>query len=162
MDALSKITEFDVEWIHFGDGFLRKDIEKMAKQKLQPKSNISYSFLGQTDNERIMRFYEYNYVDCFITTSQTEGCPVTIQEAMSYGIPVIGTDVGEIPYMIEGNGILLDKNPEIVEVTQAIKKLYFLSDEEREFMHCESRRLWEMIFNGAINYSDFLQKLLEL
>ena len=121
--SLKNIKDFDLTWIHVGDGSMRIKMEKLAKKVLQNKMNISYIFKGYMDNEKIMDFYEKNYVDCFITTSETEGCPVSIQEALAFGIPVIGTAVGEIPLMIRKNGILLSANPKVEEITNAIKSI---------------------------------------
>lgn len=162
IEALSLITDFDIKWIHFGDGSDRKRMEQLAKERLNHKENITYCFMGQTKNEEIMSFYKNNNIDCFITTTQSEGCPVSLQEAMSYGIPIIGTAVAEIPLMIKGNGILLKENPDIVEVAEAIRKIYFLSDERKKQMRNQSRKLWEECFDGDKNHKEFIQYLLEL
>lgn len=162
IEALSLITEFDIKWIHFGDGSDRKGMEQLARERLNHKENITYCFMGQTKNEEIMSFYKNNNIDCFITTTQSEGCPVSLQEAMSYGIPIIGTAVAEIPLMIKGNGILLKENPDIVEVAEAIKKIYLSSDERKKQMRNQSRKLWEKYFDGDKNHKEFIQYLLEL
>jgi len=38
----------------------------------------------------------YNEFDAFILTSKIEGTPISILEAMSFGLPIFSTDVGEI------------------------------------------------------------------
>jgi glycosyltransferase involved in cell wall biosynthesis len=38
----------------------------------------------------------YNNFDAFILTSKMEGTPISILEAMSFGLPIFSTDVGEI------------------------------------------------------------------
>lgn len=84
------------EWIHFGDGVLRNDLELYAQKVLGAEENITFCFKGKIDNDHIHEYYANNRVDCFITTSSTEGLPISIIEAMSYGIPIIATDVGGI------------------------------------------------------------------
>ena len=160
--SLKNINDFDLTWIHFGDGSMRVKMEKLAKKVLQNKMNISYIFKGYMDNEKIMDFYEKNYVDCFITTSETEGCPVSIQEALAFGIPVIGTAVGEIPLMIRKNGILLSANPKVEEITNAIKSIQKLGDDEKKTMRKESRMIWEQNFDGIRNRKEFINELLSL
>lgn len=86
----------EIEWIHFGDGDEMEIIKDLAKRLLGSASKVSYQFMGEVSNEYIHKYYEANQVDCFITTSSTECFPVSIQEAMSYGIPIIATDVGGI------------------------------------------------------------------
>lgn len=162
VEALEKINDIEIEWIHFGDGIERKRIEETAFKRLKNKKNINYTFRGQTDNKEICEFYLNNAVDCFITTSTSEGCPVSIQEALSYGMPVIATAVGEIPFMIKGNGILLNQYPTSAEVAEAIRIMYSTSEEEREEMKQTSRALWEKHFNAEKNYRVFVNELIRM
>lgn len=50
--------------------------------------------------------------DIFINTSNFDNMPVSIIEAMALGLPIVSTNVGGIPYLIEDdiNGLLVDKN----------------------------------------------------
>lgn len=49
-----------------------------------------------------------NWADVFILPSHNEGLPISILEAMSYGMPIISTPVGGIPEVVgEGNGVLV-------------------------------------------------------
>ncbi len=51
----------------------------------------------------------FNISDVFILPSYTEGLPVSILEAMSYGLPILSTPVGGIPEVVnESNGILFE------------------------------------------------------
>lgn len=51
----------------------------------------------------------FNQTDVFILPSYNEGVPISILEAMSYGIPIISTTVGGIPEIITNgeNGFLI-------------------------------------------------------
>jgi glycosyltransferase involved in cell wall biosynthesis len=51
----------------------------------------------------------FNLADVFILPSYKEGLPISILEAMSYGLPVISTPVGGIPEVIahDANGLLV-------------------------------------------------------
>ena len=51
-------------------------------------------------------------LDVFLLTSHREQMPMTILEAMSVGIPVIASKVGEIPHMIDHgmDGFLVSPN----------------------------------------------------
>ena len=48
----------------------------------------------------------------FINTTNFDNMPVSVIEAMALGIPVVSTDVGGVPYLIEDgvNGFMVSKN----------------------------------------------------
>lgn len=150
VDALSRIRDFNIKWVHFGDGESLEGIKKKASEKIS--DNITVQFVGHAENKKIREFYENNQVDCFITTSSTEGgCPVSITEAMSASIPVIGTCVGGITEMINGNGVLLPENPTIIEVEKAIREIYSLDDEQKQKMCNRSLEIWRQFFDERNN-----------
>lgn len=50
--------------------------------------------------------------DIFINTTNFDNTPVSVTEAMALGLPVVSTNVGGMPYLIENkvDGLLVDKN----------------------------------------------------
>lgn len=161
-DALAEISDTDVKWVHFGDGAGYENLKEKCKKRLKEKPNISYDLRGYVRSEDIMSFYGENYVDAFITTTASEGCPVSVQEAMAYGIPIIGTSVAEIPFMIRGNGVLLSENPSTNEVVNAIKEIAYLDKEKIQSMRMKSYSLWKEEFDGAFNAQRFVEFLARL
>lgn len=164
VDALAQIVDFQIKWVHFGDG---NDYEKLceyANEKLKEKENITYELKGYVASEQVMKFYSENYVDAFITTTASEGCPVSVQEAMAYGIPIIGTSVAEIPYMIDGNGILLSENPTANEIAEAIRDINGRDAASIEAARERSYSLWKNNFNidtNAVKFVSFLEGLVK-
>lgn len=127
LDALINIAKnyqtLNFIWTHFGDGNLLNELKKRArKNKLK---NIEINFVGYKENSIILDFYEKEPINVFITTSLSEGGrPISVQEALSYGIPVIATNVGGIPEIVNNdNGFLLSSNPDLFEVINAIETL---------------------------------------
>lgn len=100
-----------------GDGEKYSQIKKLSEEL-----NISKSvyFLGVRDN--IVDFYKA--LDVFVLSSKSEGFGRVLVEAMAIKRPVIGTNIGGIPEIIENNvsGILVPKN-EPNELAQAILNL---------------------------------------
>lgn len=158
LQALATLNE-KIEWHHFGSGPMSEEIEKMAVSLLDKKDNIQYILHGFTPNKEVIKYYQKNYADCFITTSANEGCPVSIQEALSFGMPVIGTDVGEIKYMIDGNGVLLSMNPSVEEVAEAIRKVYAEVKENGESMRKRSVEIWNEDYRIEKNTEQFIEVL---
>lgn len=152
-------SDMQIHWTHFGDGVQMKEICDLAVKLLGKKRNIRVDFMGYCHNETIMQFYEKNDVSCFITTSSNEGLPVSIQEALAYGIPVIGTNVGGIHEEIDGNGVLLPENPSVEEIADAIRKVYGMSDSELRAWRERSHQLWDERFNSEKNTKRFLEIL---
>jgi len=163
IDALALVEFPNAHWVHFGDGEAMEEIVAYAEKKLGQAQYCTYEFLGRVTNEEIHRYYQTNIVDCFIITSASEGAPVSIQEALSYGIPIIGTSVGGIPEMIEDCGILLSSNPEPVEVYEAISTLKGKKDTgEIQQLRNLSRQAWETSFDASNNFPTFAKTLLSM
>ncbi|MBK8368427.1 MAG: glycosyltransferase [Bacteroidetes bacterium] len=82
-----------------------------------------------------MDFYKDKPVDLFVNVSEIEGIPVSIMEAISFGIPCIGTNVGGVSEIVnEQTGFLIDKNFEPNEVAELLSKyLSKLPLEKNEF-----------------------------
>lgn len=143
-----------IKWIHFGDGPLLNEMRNMAQSL-----HINATFNGYTKNQEIINFYKNHYVDALILLSETEGgCPVCFQEALPFGIPLIGTDVGGISEEIDGNGILLHSSPTVKDIADAIDAVCFASDETTRQMRERSIELWNERFNLHQNKKDLLEE----
>lgn len=156
--ALSLLDE-EIEWVHFGDGSELENLTNLACEILEGKKNISYNIRGFISNEDVMKFYLCSYINCFISTSSSEGIPVSIQEAMSFGIPVIATDVGGVSELFDKNGILLGANPTPNVVAEAIRKMIYLDKETYQNWRLNSYRIWNEKYNAKTNSKSFVEML---
>lgn len=120
---------------------------------------VKYTFKGKVDNEEIKKFYRNIDIACFITTSASEGLPVSIMEAMSYGIPVIATNVGGISELIEDNGILLSGDPKIEEVSESLEEILFSDEDSLYGMRKNSYEIWKSKFDANENARLFAEEL---
>ena len=136
-EALEKLNRPDIRWIHFGDGDEFPELRGYCES-----NHLRAMLFGYASNSEILAFYSRHPVTCFITTSSTEGLPVSIMEAESFGIPVIATDVGGISEMVDGNGVLLSSNPTVDEVADAIGLICSLSQGEWEQLSRHSHTIW--------------------
>ena len=161
IQGLALINVVKIQWIHFGDGEMLENMREMAQNLLDKKDNIVYQFMGRVDNKDILEYYQSQAVSCFITTTSTEGNPVSVQEALSFGIPVIGTEVSDIPLMICGNGQLLSQSPTPQQIADTILSVVSASKEEREQMKEKSYRIWKRDYDAEKNYADFVHQLMK-
>lgn len=158
--VLSALTEFasknkdvNVRWTHFGTGDMEKDLKMKASSIDIP--NMRTTFMGYVPNVEIMQFMEESKVDVFINLSTSEGVPVSIMEAQSYGIPVIATNVGGTGEIIDkDNGILLSPCPTLEDVVSALEKVY-QSDFNRDII----KNHWNKLSNAQINFKHFVDIL---
>jgi len=87
-----------------GDGPLRDELVQLAKHL-----NIAdqVHFIGHISQTELLSLYADNLVDLFVLPSidlgngHHEGVPVSLMEAMSYGIPVISTKTGSIEELLD-------------------------------------------------------------
>lgn len=143
-----------VQWQHFGDGPLRQEIEQLAKAKLS--SAVSWEIKGQIAQQAIFAHYQNQPIDLFVNLSTTEGIPVSIMEAYSYGIPAIATDVNGVPEIVNNeNGILLPVDITAREVANALTQYTQLSQLAKENKRLAAFYTWQQNFNAEKNYTLF-------
>ena len=154
-DALNALTDYRIEWTHIGSG---PDFEKL-KQKVskEKKEHLTVVMSGRMHNNEVLDFYSNHHFDMFVNLSTSEGVPVSIMEASSFGIPIIATDVGstseEVPEQV---GELLSPNPTIQEITNAIRKIV------ASYSSYTPRLFWQDHYNAAKNYEAFAEMLYNL
>ena len=164
IEALSKIPDIQIKWDHIGDGPERIELEKMAQLFLDIKLNISYQFLGEMDVKSIKNHYSGNYYDVFVSTTLIEGGnPVSMMEAISFGIPVIATNVGGVPEVVNNStGILIDSDNCIEELVSAIYSFKSKSIEEKNVLRNSCRKYWEDNYMAERQYPLFVNQLMEI
>ena len=82
----------------------------------------SVTFTGVLPKEQWHQMSE-NY-DIFINTTNIDNMPVSIIEAMALGLPIVSTDAGGLPYLIENgvDGLLIPAKDER-KMAEAIETL---------------------------------------
>ena len=98
--------------------------ERQAMETLAVRLGIAerVDFLGYRDSAGVLR--ELQSVDAFVLPSFAEGVPVSLMEAMSCGVPVIGTNVGGVSELIaNGRSGLLVPASDTDSLVEALHRL---------------------------------------
>ena len=84
-------------------------------------------------------------------------------EAMSFGIPVIATDVvGTREVVNNENGILLVSNPSPREVAKKIDDFISLSQKEKSAKRRAAFETWQNNYSAKSNYNEFIDQVFSL
>src|SRR5690606_21700072 len=151
--------QLPVEWTHIGDGAERESIENAA-ERLLPVS-VKWVIRGVLPNASVREHYLESPVDVLLNVSSSEGVPVSMMEALSFGVPVVGTSVGGVPEIIDANtGILLPPDPTAEQIAEALHHFTERSTSVKR-MRCAAREQWRTRFDGDRNFTEFVHRLLE-
>lgn len=149
-----------IEWLHFGDGVLRNELENLAGEKLSGADGIFFKFMGHYPNDDLLKFYRDNNIDLFINTSSTEGIPVSMMEAQSSGIPIIATDVGGVSELVtKGTGWLLPVDFHPSELAKMIEQYSKMDEEEVKQIRLNAHNNWKQNFSASSNYTGFIKSI---
>jgi len=123
--AFSKITEEikDLDLVFIGDGPLRGDLEKLIEQ-LELKKRVYLAGIRLPASPYFQDF------DLFIQPSLSEACSLALLEAMYREVPVIVSDGGGGPELVENRktGLIVEVNKD-AQLCSAIKECF---TEEKE------------------------------
>jgi colanic acid/amylovoran biosynthesis glycosyltransferase len=148
-----------IKWTHVGAGPLFDSLNNLAGQKLKPGT---FTFTGTLSIPEIYDLYTTKTYACLVNVSASEGLPVSIMEAQSFGIPVIATAVGGTPEIVnDENGHLLAADPNPNEIASAICDVV-INEKKWEKKRMLSRKNWEKKFDAEKNYLAFSHELLSI
>jgi len=145
-----------VRWVHLGDGPDRARVERAISRA---GHGDQWTLRGHVDNSEVLRFYGRSPVSALLSLSESEGLPVSMMEAQSYGIPVVACEVGGVAEIVnESTGVLLDVDASPAEMAAGLGAAL----EPRRFDRGVVRRFFRDRFEARSNYNAFADALIEL
>jgi len=145
-----------LRWVHFGDGSERERVKGAAA--LLPDT-VTWELPGWVNNAEIADFYATHRVSAFLSLSESEGVPVSMMEAQSYGVPIVALGVGGIPEIVqEGTGVLLTPDSSTETIAEALAGAL----RPGRFDADRIRLLFASRFDASANYREFADALVEL
>ena len=134
IEALGKLKEygydnFEYQILGAGDQTYLKNVAK--------KYNVENQvvFLGSYPHEKVFSWLK-NDLDVYIQPSLQEGLPRSVIEAMSVGLPCIGSDVAGIPELLNEDWVFnrkKNKSNEILNILSKIDKSSLYEQAKRNF-----------------------------
>ncbi len=148
-----KKVETPITWIHFGDGPMLDEVKKNMNDL---PSNIKVELKGHKTNQEVLQFYESKQVDLFLSLSLSEGLPVSMMEAQSFGIPIVAYPVGGVPeIVIEGvTGRLLEEGMEYDLLSKSIEEAL-----QYDYDRNAIRTFFTEHFDASVNYTNFIREI---
>lgn len=113
-----------IEWVHFGGGPGLSVLQQLIDS--EGYDGLTISLKGSVPNDEVLSFYRSTPVNVFLNLSESEGVPVSIMEAMSFGIPIVATNVGGVSELLNGPerpGVLVGANPSPSESAEAVQQV---------------------------------------
>jgi glycosyltransferase involved in cell wall biosynthesis len=111
------LLPFPVAVTIVGDGEDREKLEELAREKCSG----AVVFEGMKTLAEARTYFSKS--DVFVIPSDKEGMPIAIIEAMTAGLPVVGSNVMGIRELLEGVGVLVE-NPSPESFAEALKRLH--------------------------------------
>ena len=144
-----------IVWTHFGTGSERELIQDIINKA---GNNFRAELKGWVSHAELMHYYATTHIDLFLNTSSSEGVPVSVMEALSFGIPVIATDVGGTSEILDSScGKLIPVNISAKLLADEIDS--FLSKPDLENYRINARYSWEKTSNCSKFYPEFVELL---
>lgn len=156
---LIKRLKTPVHWVHLGGGS-ESETAKVRSAIAAAGVGDRCTLLGQTPHAEVIRYYGQHRIDLFMNISLTEGTPVSLMEAASFGIPMLATRVMGSPEIVDSsNGILINAHDDLDDVAAQVDAL--LSDENRHAQaRLAARKCFEDKYDAVKNYQAFTRDLL--
>lgn len=131
-----------------GTGDEEDTIKKLCKE-LEIEQFVKFN--GWTDGMQKKKLLQESQL--LVLPSYNEGLPMAVLEAMSYGIPIVATKVGDVPEAVEdgANGFLYHAG-NINELKNCLKVMLQLTENEWQMYSAKSRDKAQRQFNDAKYY----------
>lgn len=104
-------------------------------------------FLGMVDKHTLVHLY--NRAELLLMASLTEGCPVTLLEAMGCGVPVIGSGRGGIPEVGKGAIRIVEDPFDVGGWAQSISNLMDHPEQREDMRQASLKRACHFDWEGA-------------
>lgn len=157
--AFCIIAKYDLsyKWICIGDG---EELEEVKRIVLCESMEEQVEFMGRMTSDEVYDLYKTQGVMYFCNISTTEGLPVSIMEAFSFGIPAIATNVGGTNELVnDNNGTLISSDLTADQLAEILVANINISEKRYAEKRINARNTWEKLCSAEKNYTEFLDRI---
>lgn len=151
IDAIAKIpSEYHVKLLVIGASFFKKSSENaFVKQLKEAGASISdrIIFSGYVDYDQMPAYYSMADIGC-VPSLWEEPFGLTVVEQMAMELPVIATDAGAIPEIVDQScGYLVERGKRLSEQIADVVKELSINFDMRKSMGLNGRKKAEALFD---------------
>jgi len=132
-----------------------------VKKELEKYKHINFHHSKKIENYfEVLEMQKTIAPDIFINLSTTEGLPITLMEAISFGTPILVNNVGSCSEFIRPfTGIMVgvDETEEIIA-----KKITKFSMSRDQYPRKDIKTFWKDNFSAINNYKKFASELKQI
>lgn len=141
------------QWTHIGGGPLLRELQALIENK---SKNLNVILTGYISNSDVKQLYMMNDFDLFVNMSLSEGIPVSIMEAISFGIPIIATNVGGNAEIVnDETGVLIPVNIDQAAFNETVSDIM----NKMDILKISTILCYQNEFNADKNYHCFYNQI---
>ena len=146
--AFEKILEdqSDTDLFILGDGPLKEELETYLKEH-----KLTQHIFMEGNVENVEQYLAE--ADAFVLSSNYEGLPLVILEAMASGLPIVSTDVGGVKDVVTDNGLLVEPHS-IEKLASAMMQIKANAEMRKDFSERSKRNV--MQFDSSIIAQEYI------
>lgn len=146
--AFEKILEdqSDTDLFILGDGPLKEELETYLKEH-----KLTQHIFMEGNVENVEQYLAE--ADAFVLSSNYEGLPLVILEAMASGLPIVSTDVGGVKDVVTDNGLLVEPHS-IEKLASAMMQIKANAEMREDFSERSKRNV--MQFDSSIIAQEYI------
>ena len=149
--AMLRARGVDARWSHFGLGPDMARLED-AVDRLGLAPHVQFRGHLQPAEEGLYPALASSGLHVVCNVSSSEGIPVSLMEATSFGIPVVATNVGGSSELVgPAKGTLLPQDPTIEEIADALEFYARLAPAESNTVSLQTQQAQRTLFDGEKN-----------
>ena len=157
-EILNELRDLPVHWTHIGWG-LNPSLDMVLSAIDKYKVSEMVTMLGHMNQTQIEQLYHEKKFDLIVNLSNAEGIPVSIMEAIRYGIPGIVTDTVGNPEIIDSScGFVIPIDFQSEEVAGLIRRLVTDKDLHKRLSE-GARHMYEERYQASKNFTALCESL---